>query len=98
MSKLVSFQPSKKADKKYQITLSDESGKNKTIHFGSKGSQTYLDHKDKTKRENYIARHKSRENWDEINAGSLSKHLLWGKSTSLDKNLNEYLKKFNIKK
>ena len=94
----ISLDKSERKNKKYVIVFMKENGRPLTIHFGSKNSQTYLDHKDKAKRSAYIARHAPNENWDEINAGSLSKHLLWGKSTDLDKNLNEYLKKFNIKK
>jgi len=92
---LVSFGPSNRADKKYQIIFSNP---NKTIHFGSKNSETYLDHEDKIKRANYIARHSVRENWQEVNAGSLSRFLLWGETTDLKTNLNAYLKRFNIKK
>jgi hypothetical protein len=36
------------------------------------------------------------EDWDNVNAGSLSAYLLWGRSTDLDKNLKAYLNKFNI--
>ena len=44
------------------ITQSDRPGKRytaifdngKKVHFGSKGSQTYIEHMDKTKRENYL--------------------------------------------
>ena len=47
--------------------------KKKTIHFGSKDGSTFLDHKDKTKRDNYIKRHRVRENWNEVYAGSLAR-------------------------
>lgn len=70
--------------------------KGKLIHFGSDVGSTYIDHKDKQKRENYIARHKVREDWSKINAGSLSRFLLWGDSTSLDENIKQYKKKFNL--
>ena len=93
--KFISLTKSPNPEKKYKIVFSEPS---KTIHFGSKYSKTYLDHKDKNKREAYIARHKVNEDWTEINAGSLSRFLLWGNSTSLKTNLSDYLKKFNIKK
>jgi hypothetical protein len=69
----------------------------KKYHFGSRGSSTYIDHKDKKKRENYIKRHSIREDWDEVNPGSLSRFLLWGNSTSLEKNIKDYIKRFNLK-
>ena len=93
----ISIAPSSRKNKKYEIVFMKQNGRPLTIHFGSKTSETYLDHKDKTKRANYIARHEKNENWDEVNAGSLSRYLLWGDSTNLGKNLNEYFKRFNIK-
>ena len=93
----ISLAPSSRKNKKYEIVFMKENGRPLTIHFGSKNSQTYIDHKDKAKRAAYIARHQKNENWDEVNAGSLSRYLLWGNSTNLGKNLDEYFKRFNIK-
>jgi len=90
--------PSNRKDKKYEIVFMRDSGKTLTIHFGSKTSKTYLDHKDKDKRSAYIARHAPNEDWQSVNAGSLSRFLLWGNSTDLETNLKEYFKRFNIKK
>ena len=87
----VSLLKSTKPDKKYVIKFTNP---NKTIHFGSKNSLTYLDYHDKTKRENYRRRHRVMENWNEINAGSLSRFLLWGESTNLETNLKTYIKQF----
>ena len=70
--------------------------KGKTIHFGSDVGDTYIDHKDKNKRDKYIARHKVREDWTKINAGSLSRYLLWGQHTNLQDNIKDYKKRFNI--
>ena len=92
----VSLAPSSRQNKKYELILSNAEGRTKTYHFGSKGSQTYLDHEDPVKRANYIARHSARENWSEINAGSLSRYILWGDSTDLNTNLKQYLKRFKI--
>ena len=93
----VSFAPSSRKGKKYEIVFMKDNGRPLTIHFGSKNSKTYLDHADKNKRLAYIARHAPNENWQEVNAGSLSKFLLWGDSTDLQTNLNSYFKRFNIK-
>lgn len=81
--------------KKYMIRFEDP---DKVIHFGSDVSQTYLDHGDKIKRANYIKRHEVNEKWDQVNAGSLSRFILWGPSTSLRENLDDYLTKFDIKR
>jgi len=93
----VTMSPSPRKGKKYEIMFLKENGRPLTIHFGSKTSKTYLDHKDKTKRSNYIARHAPNEDWQSVNAGSLSRYILWGDSTDLETNLNAYFKRFGIK-
>lgn len=68
----------------------------KSIHFGSKNGSTYIDHKNQGKKINYIKRHKPNEDWSKINPGSLSRFLLWEKTT-LSKAVKNYEKLFNIK-
>ena len=82
---------SKRKDKRYMAII-----KGKKYHFGLKTGNTYIDHKDKKKRENYIKRHSIREDWSKINSGSLSRWVLWGNSTSLEKNIKDYIKRFNL--
>jgi len=91
--RFISLEKSNKPDKKLVIKFSDP---NLTIHFGSKHSSTYLDHHDKHKRSNYLKRHAVNENWNQVNAGSLSAYILWGPSTDLKENLINYFNKFNI--
>ena len=86
------IKPSTRKDKRYQAVFNN----GKTFHFGLRGGQTYIDHGDKIKRENYINRHKKNEDWTKVNAGSLSRFLLWGDYTTLEQNHNAYMKKFNI--
>ena len=71
--------------------------KGKKYHFGLKNGSTYIDHKDKKKRENYIKRHEVNEDWSKVNSGSLSRYLLWGNSTSLETNIRDFIKRFNLK-
>ena len=69
------------------------------VHFGQKdpATGTYIDHKDKKKRELYIARHKKNEDWtDAHSAGALSRYILWGPTTSLEKNIRLYKKRFRL--
>ena len=69
----------------------------KKVHFGSRGSSTYLDNKDEAKRKAYIARHQVREDFNNpLTAAALSVHLLWGKTTSLKENIALFKKKFNL--
>ena len=91
--KFISLEKSNRKGKRYVMVLDEPK---KTLHFGSDVGSTYIDHGDKTKRENYLKRHMVNEDWDSVNAGSLSKFLLWGKSKSLKRNLDEYLERFNI--
>lgn len=72
----------------FEISKSNKKGKRfkvkidgTTIHFGSAGGQTFIDHQDKEKRKNYIARHsKLDEDWSlkgYKTAGFWSRWLLW---------------------
>ena len=76
--------------KKYRALMSDGS----TIDFGLKSSSTYLDHKDKTKRNNYRVRHLAnvREHYLIKNVipspALLSFYLLWGPYDNLHHNIN----------
>jgi len=85
------IKPSTRKDKRFMAEIGD-----KTIHFGAKNGQTYVDHKDKIKRENYLKRHKVNEDWSKINAGSLSAIILWGNSTNINDNIADYKKRFNL--
>ena len=52
----------------------------------------------KTNASRYLRRHRARENWSVPDtAGSLSKHILWGDSTSRKENINKFKKKFKLK-
>jgi len=67
----------------------------KTIKFGQKGSQTYTEGATDAKRDAYIARHsKGNEDWSKINAGSLSRFVLWSSKT-LAGGIKEFKKRFD---
>ena len=69
------------------------------IHFGFKGGSTYIDHKDKEKRKNYIARHEVLEKKfynDPRRPATLSRFILWGDATNLNQSIKDYEKKFNV--
>lgn len=87
------IEKSERQGKRFKATYAN----GKVVHFGAKTGSTYIDHKDKKKRENYLKRHKVNENWnDPYSAGSLSRYLLWGDFTNLEKNHNAFMKKFPI--
>lgn len=73
------FGESKKKNKRFYVIYDG-----KIIHFGSKNGSTYYDHKDKIKRNNWVARHsmiKNKKGERVINnpnsASYWSHNLLW---------------------
>jgi hypothetical protein len=97
--KLVSVTPADDGVHKYEAKFENGNGvaKTKTTKFGAKGMDDYTKTKDKEQRARYLERHSRNENWsDPTSAGSLSKHLLWGESTSMMANLRAFRNKFNL--
>ncbi len=83
---------SDRKDKRY-VAIFDNGNK---VHFGSKG-QSYIDHLDKKKRSAYLARHTKNENWQTAyTPASLSRWILWGDSTNINKNIADFKKRFNV--
>ncbi len=96
MTKSVVIKKSTKPDKKLMAVF-DIDGKKKTTHFGSKGMDDYTKTKDKEQRKRYRQRHaKDLNTNDPTRAGFLSYYILWGDSTSLDKNIADYKKRFKF--
>lgn len=70
----------------------------KTISFGASNYSDFLHHKDVLRRNRYIARHSKNEHFNNpMTAGSLSRWILWGPSTSLRENIKLFKKKFHLK-
>lgn len=83
--------------KKYKMVFYDAMRKKiKTVQFGAVGYEDYTTHQDLQRKQNYITRHKNNEDWnDAMTAGSLSKYLLWNK-TSLSASYKDYRSKFGF--
>jgi hypothetical protein len=87
--KIVNVVPSTKQHKKYTAIFDN----GKEFSFGYDGSQTYLDHKDKKKRENYWKRHTANKTERNLidnlipSPALLSAVLLWGKYDNLEDNV-----------
>jgi len=95
--KLVSVGPSEVPDKKFKAVFQDDHGRRRTTHFGAAGMDDYLHTKDKAQRDRYRTRHaKDLLTEDPTRAGFLSWYLLWGNSTSFEKNLKAYKRKFSL--
>ena len=66
----------------------------KFYDFGLKGGQTFIDHKDEKKRENYLKRHLANKTEYQLitnlvpSASLFSAYLLWGIHSDLKKNID----------
>ena len=96
--KSVVIKKSEQPKKRYMAIFTRENGRTKTINFGSKGANTFVDGAGDKVKSAWEARHKVREDWNNpITAGSLAKHILWGDSDNISKNVVAFKKKFNLK-
>jgi hypothetical protein len=95
--KIIDIMPSPRKSKRYAIILDNGA----TYHFGLKGGNTYIDHKNTIKRDNYVKRHmgNKRENYlikNLIPSPALfSKEILWGEYTDIQDNIKALNKRFN---
>lgn len=81
--------------KKWKVVVENDKRK-KTIHFGADGYQDYTQHKDPKRKESYISRHRSREDWnDPFTAGYWSRWLLWN-LPSLEASIRDINDRFGI--
>ena len=90
------IKPSNKTDKKYMAIIDDK----KTVHFGAAGMSDYTKHKDKERKERYLARHKNNEQWNNpLTAGFYATNILWNKPTITEsiRDTNRRFKNINIK-
>lgn len=102
--KLISVKKSTRDRKKWMAEFCECKGEScckkeqrKVVHFGQENADDYTITKDKEQRDRYRTRHKKDlETKDPTRAGHLSFYLLWGDSTSLQQNIKDYKKKFNL--
>ena len=88
---------SSKPNKKYDAIFTRKDKTTKVIHFGDKRYEDFTQHKNKKRRELYILRHRKNENWDNPeSAGSLSRYILWGDSTDIQKNIKAFKTRFGF--
>ena len=87
---------SKNPDKKYDARIDGK----RTVSFGAAGMSDFTKHKDPERKQRYLNRHKSRENWsDPTTAGFYSRWITWNKPTIIEsiKDTNNRFKNINIK-
>ena len=89
--KLLSVTPSHKPEKKLDAKFETDTGRTKVVSFGSKGMDDYTKTHDTDQRARYLKRHSANEDWGKKDSpGALSRWILWGESTSLMKNIQNY--------
>lgn len=81
--------------KKFKMVFYDHARKKiKSVSFGAVGYNDYTITNDLQAKMNYISRHQSREDWnDPMTAGSLSRWILWNKTT-LSASYKDFRNKF----
>jgi hypothetical protein len=85
-------------NKKFDAIIENNKGEKKIIPFGAAGySDFILSGGDEKKKKAYIKRHSKNEDWTKINPASLSRYILWGKTSNLETNIKDFMKKFNLK-
>lgn len=85
--------------KRFKAVFKNKGKKVKTIQFGDANAvgRTYIDGADKKVRDNYIARHRVREDWTRPDtAGTLAKIIIW-ETPDLDQNISIFKKRFDLK-
>ena len=82
------------------MAIFKDGDKYKTVHFGMRGSETYIDGASRQIRNNYIARHRAREErlWrnDPLSPATLSRYITWGNSRDINVNIARYKNKFGL--
>jgi hypothetical protein len=82
---------------KYRAVFKTDEGRERSTKFGATGMDDFTLTKDIQQRDRYRMRHaKDLQTNDPSRAGYLSYYLLWGESTSLQKNIAAYRAKFNL--
>jgi hypothetical protein len=92
------LEKSNKPTKKFMVThLNSDTGKLNTIHFGAKGFSDYILSNDDNKKKAYIARHKVKEDFNDLKtSGAWALGILWNKE-SIESSIKDMEKHFKIK-
>jgi hypothetical protein len=82
---------------KYKMIFFDSARKKlKTVQFGAVGYESYPDHQDLQRKQNYIDRHKAREDFNNpMTAGACAFWILWNK-TSVSASYKDFRSKFGF--
>ena len=91
------LEPATDSTHKWVGVFTDETTKDeRRIPFGAKGMSDYTLNKNPLRRQSYLSRHRSREDWtDPKTAGALSRWILW-ESTSIQEAVRKFKRRFSL--
>jgi len=91
------LEPATDSTHKWVGVFTNETTKDeRRIPFGAKGYEDYTQHKNPLRQENYLLRHRSREDWaDPLTAGALSRWILW-EATSIQEAVRKFKRRFSL--
>lgn len=70
--------------------------KERRVPFGAKGYEDYTQHGNPLRKENYLTRHRAREDWkDPMTAGALSRWILW-ETPSIETSVRKFKQRFSF--
>lgn len=96
MPTLKSISPSSDSEKKLDVKLETDAGREKTVRVGAKGMDDFTRTKDEAQKSRYITRHAAREDWKlsgALTSGFWARWLLWNKE-SLSASKADVLRRF----
>jgi hypothetical protein len=91
------LEPATDSTHKWVGVFTDETTKDeRRIPFGAKGMSDYTLNKNPLRRQSYLSRHRSREDWtNPMTAGALSRWILW-ESTSIQEAVRKFRRRFSL--
>lgn len=92
---ILEIRPSNRDNKRLKVVMLVDD-KKKTIHFGAKERETYIDHGDKLRRKNYRARAESFGIENITKPNTWSYWLLWGRYTDIRRNYKAMRRMFKF--
>jgi hypothetical protein len=98
MVKLLSVKPSSDPDKKLDVKLETDAGREKTVRIGARGMDDFTKTRDEDQKARYLTRHRAREDWKlsgVLSSGFWSRWLLWNKPT-LEASRRDVKERFNL--
>jgi hypothetical protein len=91
------LEPATDSTHKWVGVFTDETTKDeRRIPFGAKGMSDYTLNKNPLRRQSYLSRHRSREDWtNPMTAGALSRWILW-EATSIQEAVRKFRRRFSL--